>query len=517
MGGVIWTSRPRVRQPSGPTSLVPGGLLSRAAPGSVAIWTPTAPGGIVTGTAPAFSGSIVGVAGTFNGSSSSVIRQVVGNGSDGVSMFMLVRSGVAPSTAGAYAQPIHRSDTSGFATLSFSWDHPSASFYKSWAINDGSWKPVGYSSLAANTWYLLSATHSPVRGLRIYQNGVFVGADASATGFVAVPTSNFFIGSGSAYGVNPSAWFGGDIAIAGYVGVDWTDAEHAELARNVWQLYAPINEPVFYSLGGGATVTGVGSSDGVGTVSGVSASTSAQVGSSAGVGTASGVGASTSGSVGSSSGTGAVDGVGSSTGGSDGVGASTGTGTASGVGASTATSTGSSDGVGAGSGIGASTAASVGSASGIGEALGVGANGSVVSTGVGSASGTGTATGISPSVSQGGGKTTGSNLSRKQKKKLKAVESQEWLKAEETARQLLSDRFTKQTPQEKAQALEAYIESLQPVIEALKALTSQIEEVVEEAPVIELTPHQEVIQRFDRLEKKVKSVEELIIILMADL
>ena len=165
----------------------------------------------------------------------------------------------------------------------------------------------------------------------------------------------------------------------------------------------------------------------------------------------------------------------------------------------------------------ASTAASVGSASGTGTASGVGTNGSIVSTGVGSSSGTGTATGISPTVSRGGGKTTGSNLSRKQKKKLKAVESQEWLKAEETARQLLSDRFTKQTPQEKAQALETYIESLQPVIEALKALTSQIEEVVEEAPVIELTPHQEVIQRFDRLEKKVKSVEELIIILMAAL
>lgn len=278
------------------------------------------------------------------------------------------------------------------------------------------------------------------------------------------------------------------------------------------------NYPVFYSLGGGgSTVTGVGASDGAGTATGIGASTAASVGSSIGAGTVSGIGSSTADSVGSSSGTGAADGVGSSTGGSDGVGASTGTGTASGIGASTAASTGSSDGVGTASGIGASTAASVGSAIGTGEALGVGANGSVVSTGVGSASGTGTATGISPIVSTGGGKTTGKNLSRKQKKKLKAVESQEWLKAEETARQLLSDRFTKQTPQEKAQALETYIESLQPVIEALKALTSQIEEVVEEAPVIELTPHQEVIQRFDRLEKKVKSVEELIIILMADL
>lgn len=127
---------------------------------------------------------------------------------------------------------------------------------------------------------------------------------------------------------------------------------------------------------------------------------------------------------------------------------------------------------------------------------------------------------IPAAPSHGGGNGTGRNLSRKQKKKLKAVESQEWLKAEETARQLLNDRFTKQTPQEKAEALQTYVESLQPVIEALKALTTQIEEVkevVEDAPVMELTPHQEILTRFDTLEKKLKSVEELVIILMADL
>lgn len=127
---------------------------------------------------------------------------------------------------------------------------------------------------------------------------------------------------------------------------------------------------------------------------------------------------------------------------------------------------------------------------------------------------------IPAAPSQGGGTGTGRNLSRKQKKKLKAVESQEWLKAEETARQLLNDRFTKQTPQEKAEALQTYVESLQPVIEALKALTTQVEEVaevVEEIPIVELTPHQEILSRFDTLEKKLKSVEELVIILMADL
>lgn len=122
---------------------------------------------------------------------------------------------------------------------------------------------------------------------------------------------------------------------------------------------------------------------------------------------------------------------------------------------------------------------------------------------------------VTPTGSRGG-TGTGRNLSRKQKKKLKAVESQEWLKAEETARQLLNDRFTKQTPQEKAEALQTYVESLQPVIEALKELTVPEVEIPEE-PIIELTPHQEILTRFDTLEKKLKSVEELVIILMADL
>jgi Spy/CpxP family protein refolding chaperone len=156
----------------------------------------------------------------------------------------------------------------------------------------------------------------------------------------------------------------------------------------------------------------------------------------------------------------------------------------------------------------------VGSASGTGTSTGVGANGTVTISAVGSASGSSVVLGVSPS--HGGGTGKGQNLSRKQKKKLKAVESQEWLKAEETARQLLNDRFTKQTPQEKAEALQTYVESLQPVIEALKALTSPEVKESEES-IVELTPHQEILTRFDTLEKKLKSVEELVIILMADL
>lgn len=118
--------------------------------------------------------------------------------------------------------------------------------------------------------------------------------------------------------------------------------------------------------------------------------------------------------------------------------------------------------------------------------------------------------------SHGGGKTFGSN--KKKKKQRKAIESEEWLKAEETAKQLLQDRFTKTTPEAKLEALASHIESLQPVIDALKALAREdVQEAVQETRTEEITEHQTVLNRFDALEKKIESVEELLIILMADL
>ena len=123
---------------------------------------------------------------------------------------------------------------------------------------------------------------------------------------------------------------------------------------------------------------------------------------------------------------------------------------------------------------------------------------------------------IPAAPSAGGGKTFGSN--KKKKKQRKAIESEEWLKAEETAKQLLQDRFTKTTPEAKLEALASHIESLQPVIEALKALAREdVQEAVQETRTEELTEHQLVLNRFDALEKKIESVEELLIILMADL
>lgn len=383
-----------------------------------------------------------------------------------------------------------------------------ASFY------DGAWRASGTSTVITgdNLWHVIVGVRDgPL--LSYYIDGKL---DSSATVVeIGAATSTTAITWGLYKNDNLDTCFIGDIALgAVWAGVALNAGNVQSLSNNPWQLFEPDNDPVFYSMAAGGTVTGVGSSAGVGAASGVGASTSAQVGSSAGVGAASGVGASTADSVGSSSGTGAADGVGSSTGGSDGVGASTGTSTASGIGASTAASTGSSDGVGTGTGVGASTAASTGSASGTGEALGVGTNGSVVVTGVGSASGTGTATGIAPIVSAGGGKTFGSN--KKKKKQRKAIESEEWLKAEETAKQLLQDRFTKTTPEAKLEALASHIESLQPVIDALKALaTADVQEPVQETRTEELTEHQQVLNKFDALITKMASIEELLIIMMA--
>lgn len=140
--------------------------------------------------------------------------------------------------------------------------------------------------------------------------------------------------------------------------------------------------------------------------------------------------------------------------------------------------------------------------------------------------GVGTITGETVPVSHGGGMSQASNVSgkKKPKKKAKAVESEEWLKAEETARQLLQDRFKKTTPEAKAKTLEAHIESLQPIIQALKAL-SEVEEsntVQEKEPVQETRTEPKVeqpptpIDRYDVLLRRLDDLEDLIVIMMAN-
>lgn len=142
--------------------------------------------------------------------------------------------------------------------------------------------------------------------------------------------------------------------------------------------------------------------------------------------------------------------------------------------------------------------------------------------------GVGTITGETVPVSHGGGMSQASNVSgkKKPKKKAKAVESEEWLKAEATARALLQERFTKTTPQDKIEALTSHIESLQPVIAALQALATKeeaIEEPVQEEPSVHETrtepkpeQPQPTVDRYDVLLSRIDDLEELIIIMMAN-
>ena len=335
--------------------------------------------------------------------------------------------------------------------------------------------------------------------------------------------------SGLSY--STSSPFPGEIYGIGFVPSRISDALYRRVVKNPWQLFEADNEPVFYSLGGGsnntaalsstldsATLTGIGAVVRSGTLavtldaatlSGIGGvSLSGTLASTLAAAALTGVGAiTTSGTLSVTLEAATLAGVGSVAVGTNRDGTLAVTledATVTGTGAVTRSAT-------LAVTLDNTTLAGIGTA---GQAV-TGTLSATLDnvrlTGIGA---------IPAAPSQGGGNSTGRNLSRKQKKKLKAVESQEWLKAEETARQLLNDRFTKQTPQEKAEALQTYVESLQPIIEALKALTTQIEEVkevVEDAPVMELTPHQEILTRFDTLEKKLKSVEELVIILMADL
>lgn len=370
---------------------------------------------------------------------------------------------------------------------------------------DGSAAPTPYISggVVPGTWQLFGGIRRGATGI------VKVGTVSGSASGTKVDFSNgsrrFAIGS---RGNGTTESFTGKVALTAVWDRALTDAEWASFVANPWQLFAPEKRPVFIgSAGGGANTTATLSNTlDAATLTGVGNVTrSGTLAVTLDAATLTGVGAvTTSGTLSSTLEDATLAGVGSVAVGTNRDGALAVTldaATLAGIGAVTTSGT-------LAVTLDAATLAGIGTAGQPRTGTLAVTLDNVTLSGIGA---------IPAAPSTGGGKTTGKNLSRKQKKKLKAVESQEWLKAEETARQLLSDRFTKQTPQEKAQALETYIESLQPVIEALKALTSQIEEVVEEAPVIELTPHQEVIQRFDRLEKKVKSVEELIIILMADL
>lgn len=116
-----------------------------------------------------------------------------------------------------------------------------------------------------------------------------------------------------------------------------------------------------------------------------------------------------------------------------------------------------------------------------------------------------------PVTTQGGGVAVPYNPPKKKKKLVKAVVNEEWLKAEETARQLLQSRFKTETVEDKQKVLLDHIESLQPIIEKLKSLSEPVQETRTE-PETEL---KQVLNQVEKLTKKLTSLEELIVVLIA--
>ena len=162
--------------------------------------------------------------------------------------------------------------------------------------------------------------------------------------------------------------------------------------------------------GGGTTVSGAGSSAGVGTATGAGFGSTSLVAASGGVGAAHAVGAALFSGVAASSGVGTVSGVGAPL--FSGVGSSAGVATVTGVAPTPVNAVGASTGIGFATAIGASLAPGVGSSAGLGDAEGVGssitgAQGVGASAGVGTASGVGLALAAAAGASSGTGAATG--------------------------------------------------------------------------------------------------------------
>lgn len=122
-----------------------------------------------------------------------------------------------------------------------------------------------------------------------------------------------------------------------------------------------------------------------------------------------------------------------------------------------------------------------------------------------------------PVTTQGGGVAVPYNNNKKKKKPVKAVVNEEWLKAEETARQLLQSRFETKTIEDKKQVLIDHVESLQPIIEKLKSLSEPVQEKepVQETRTEPETELKQVLNQVEKLTKKLTSLEELIVVLIA--
>lgn len=128
-----------------------------------------------------------------------------------------------------------------------------------------------------------------------------------------------------------------------------------------------------------------------------------------------------------------------------------------------------------------------------------------------------------------GGAAKGKNLTLKQKKKLKAVISQEWLKAEETAKELFQERLKDVEPAKVKIEKLTEAQSLAEVIVALKALSKETVTLPEQQVVLKSINKTIVAKtekpvekvntietRLIQFEKQLANIEELILMVLAE-
>lgn len=129
-----------------------------------------------------------------------------------------------------------------------------------------------------------------------------------------------------------------------------------------------------------------------------------------------------------------------------------------------------------------------------------------------------------------GGAGKGKNLTLKQKKKLKAVVNQEWLKAEQTVQELLAERLTHKEPAKVRVEKLTQSQSLLDVIEALKALSKEtvtlpeqqaviktINKTITEKTVKQVDRTTEIEKRMEVFEKRLVDLEEMVLVTLSEI
>jgi hypothetical protein len=133
-------------------------------------------------------------------------------------------------------------------------------------------------------------------------------------------------------------------------------------------------------------------------------------------------------------------------------------------------------------------------------------------------------------VTTKGGNGKGKNLTLKQKKKLKAVVNQEWLKAEQTVQELLLERLGHTEPAKVRVEKLTQSQSLLDVIDALKALSKETVTLPEQQAVIKTinkTITEKTIKQVDRteelekrmaaFEKRLVDIEEMVLVALSEI